>query len=104
MKQQRGRGAEGQRGKTNNSDADGFDIADSRKQNVYSRIMICTGVELASCHELRFIDPQIEVDLDLNFPSLDTFQLDLGPEVDLQELTLSPSQLFCRGGILVRTD
>lgn len=79
-------------------------VTDSGKQNAISRIAIHTGVELASCHELRFICPQIEVDLDLNFPSLDTFQLDLGPEVDLQELTLSPGQLFCRGGILVRTD
>lgn len=78
-------------------------VTDSRKQNACG-ITIRTGVQLASCHELRFIAPQIEVDLDLNFPSLDTFELDLGSEVDLQELLLSPGQLFCRGGILVRTD
>ncbi|MCL1467171.1 DUF2993 domain-containing protein [Argonema galeatum] len=101
--EQRGRGAEGQNLPLAPSPSFSSPLLSS-DQNAYSRIAICTGVELASCHELRFIDPQIEVDLDLNFPSLDTFQLDLGPEVDLQQLTLSPGQLFCRGGILVRTD
>ena len=79
---QRGRGAEGQRGRgaegqrDRGAEGQNLPLAPSPSfsspllssyQNAYSRIAICTGVELASCHELRFIAPQIEVDSDLKF-------------------------------------
>ncbi len=57
------------------------------------------GLKLINCHELQLLNPQILIDTksdlkeDLNF--------DLGPEVNIQELTLTTGKVFCRGGLTV---
>lgn len=58
------------------------------------------GLELYSSHEILLTHPQLDI-----FPSvhleLNDFRVDLGPQVDLQELTLHPGYLVCRGRITV---
>jgi len=60
-----------------------------------------TGLRLASCHELLFEKPEVEISQGLNNDNLESFKLDLGSEVELEELILSPGELICRGGIKV---
>lgn len=68
--------------------------------NNLKSIVIHTILNLASCHQLLL---QSQVDNDIGLPSvnLDDFTLDLGSEVNIQELSLSPGQLICRGRIKV---
>lgn len=79
-------------------------LTDHNRQDLNSSLAIRTGVELSSCHELLFVSPQIEGLPGLKYPPLDSLQLDLGSEVNIQELTLSSGLLICRGSILVRTE
>lgn len=57
------------------------------------------GIKLISCNELQLLNPQILTDTesylkeDLNF--------DLGPEVNIQELTLTTGKVFALGGLTV---
>lgn len=62
-------------------------------------VVIRTGIQLASSHELQLEQPQLQIGS--SWINLDSFKLDLGPEVDLQELTLNPGQIICRGRINV---
>jgi hypothetical protein len=64
-------------------------------------VVICTGLNLASSHELKLENLQIQTELGLPLENLDSFKLDLGPEVAIEELTLTPGQLVCRGHINV---
>jgi hypothetical protein len=60
-------------------------------------IVIVAGLKLASSHEL-LLDPfQIQMSSHEKAKQLDGFQVDLGSEVDLQEITLTPGMLLCRG-------
>ena len=58
------------------------------------------GLQLHSSHEILLTHPHLNI-----FPSvhleLNDFRVDLGPQVDLQELTLHPGYLVCRGRITV---
>jgi len=63
-------------------------------------VEIHTDLQLASCHELQ-LRPQIQTDVGFPCENIDTFKLDLGSEVDIQELTLSSGQLLCCGRINV---
>lgn len=64
-------------------------------------IVIVAGLQLASPHEL-LLDPfQIQMSSPLESKNLDGFQVDLGSEVELQEITLSPGKLLCRGCLQV---
>lgn len=76
-------------------------IAENTNQNTYP-LLINSGIKLASPNQLQLIDAQIEGLPNLNLASLNGLKLDLGSDVDLQELTLTAGQLICRGGILVR--
>jgi hypothetical protein len=60
-----------------------------------------TGLALASSHELLFEKPEVEISQRFRSRNLDSFKLDLGSEVELEELILSPGELICRGGIRV---
>lgn len=63
--------------------------------------LLRTGLGLASGHELLFEQPEVEISQELNSGNLDSFKLDLGSEVELEELILHPGELICRGGIRV---
>jgi hypothetical protein len=64
-------------------------------------LVIRTGLKLASSHELELEHLQIHNQEGSPLGNLDSFKLDLGPEVAIAELTLSPGQLFCHGRINV---
>jgi len=63
-------------------------------------VIIRTGLSLASSHELQLEYPQLQT-LDLPAEKKDSFQMDLGSEVAIGELTLIPGQLVCSGRINV---
>lgn len=67
-------------------------------------ILIRTGFRLASSHELQLDNPEIQIPLGSPLTSLNRCQIDLGPEVAIEELTLIPGQLICRGRINVMPD
>lgn len=69
-----------------------------------SEIAITTGVRISDRNQLHLDNPQIQGDLGLNSPNLTSLTIDLGADVDIQELTLSNGQLICRGSILVISD
>jgi LmeA-like phospholipid-binding len=60
-----------------------------------------TGLQMASCHELMFENPEIEVSKQLNSKIFNGFKIDFGPEVEIEELILNPGEIVCRGGIRV---
>jgi Protein of unknown function (DUF2993). len=60
-----------------------------------------TGLRMASSHELMFENPEIEVSQQLNRNILNSFKIDFGPEVEIEELILNPGEIVCRGGIRV---
>ncbi|MBV9385388.1 MAG: DUF2993 domain-containing protein [Chroococcidiopsidaceae cyanobacterium CP_BM_ER_R8_30] len=62
-------------------------------------VVVRTGLQLASNHELQLEHPQIQMG-ELR-RDLESLKLDLGPEVDLQTLHLSPGQIICHGRINV---
>ncbi len=64
-------------------------------------VVIRTGIQLVTPHELRLNSLQIQMQPMLPPINLDSFQTDLGSEVDIQELTLTPGQLICRGRLNV---
>ncbi len=59
-----------------------------------------SGLQVVGGRELHFVNPEIQVPQGAIAPSLDDFKLDFGPEVDIQELRLSPGQLACRGRVI----
>ncbi len=64
-------------------------------------IMIHAGLQLLTPHELQLSPVQLQIHPDKPLLNLDRFQVDLGPDVDIEELTLTPGQLVCRGGLSV---
>lgn len=64
-------------------------------------VVIRTALQVLTPHELQLNSLQIQMSSTLPPISLDSFQADLGPEVEIQELTLNPGQLICRGRLTV---
>lgn len=64
-------------------------------------IRIDAGIQLATPQKLRLHPLQIQINAQQPPITLDHFMIDLGSEVDLEELTLTPGQLICRGCIRV---
>jgi hypothetical protein len=64
-------------------------------------VVIRAGLQLASPHELLLNPFQIQMSSAFPSRNLDGFQVDLGSDVELQELTLTPGQLMCRGRLTV---
>lgn len=60
-----------------------------------------TNLRMASGHELMFERPELEVSKQLNSNILNSFKIDFGPEVEIEELILNPGEIVCRGGIRV---
>jgi hypothetical protein len=57
-----------------------------------------TGLGLASKSELLFVEPEIE---GWEGNPLDNFQINLGSEVEIKELSLTAGELFCQGNLRV---
>ncbi len=64
-------------------------------------VVLRTGLRMASGRELMFENPEIEVDGELKSSDFNGFQIDFGPEVEIEELILSSGEIVCRGGIRV---
>ncbi|WP_445245169.1 LmeA family phospholipid-binding protein [Microcoleus sp. OTE_8_concoct_300] len=64
-------------------------------------LVLRTGLRMASDHELMFEAPEIEMDGELKSSDFNGFKIDFGPEVEIEELLLSPGEIVCRGGIRV---
>lgn len=62
---------------------------------------ICLGLELLSGHELQLTHIQIKDDHKDLLENNHGYNFDLGSDVDIQELTLIPGKLVCRGRINV---
>lgn len=63
---------------------------------------ICLGLQLLNGHELRLANIQIKPDQGNILEDNHEYNLDLGSDVDIQELTLIPGKLVCRGRINVK--
>ncbi|MEG4130706.1 DUF2993 domain-containing protein [Microcoleus sp. Pol11C1] len=64
-------------------------------------LVLRTGLRIASGRELMFESPEIEMDGELKSSDFNGFKIDFGPEVEIEELILSPGEIVCRGGIRV---
>jgi hypothetical protein len=64
-------------------------------------LVLRTGLRMASGRELMFEAPEIEMDGELKNSDFNGFKIDFGPEVEIEELILSPGEIVCRGGIRV---
>ncbi|MEH1808736.1 LmeA family phospholipid-binding protein [Nostoc sp.] len=62
---------------------------------------ICLGLQLLSGHELQLVHIPIKRDREDILKDNYEYNLDLGSDVDIQELTLIPGKLVCRGRINV---
>lgn len=72
--------------------------------NPNSAIVITTGVRITNGNQLHLDNPQIQGNLGSNSPNLASLTIDLGSDVEIEELTLSHGQLICRGSISVTSD
>lgn len=64
-------------------------------------VIIRAGIELTTPRVLKLNPLQVQLSPALPPKNLDGFQIDLGSEVDLTELALTPGQLMCRGRLSV---
>ncbi|MBD2627513.1 LmeA family phospholipid-binding protein [Trichormus variabilis] len=62
---------------------------------------MCVGLELLNGQELRLTEIKIEHDQEVLLESNSGYNFYLGSDVDIQEVTVVPSQLVCRGRINV---
>ncbi|MEH2023538.1 LmeA family phospholipid-binding protein [Nostoc sp.] len=62
---------------------------------------ICLGLQLLSGHELQLVHIPIKPDREDILKDNYEYNLDLGSDVDIEELTLIPGKLVCRGRINV---
>ncbi|MEH2400972.1 LmeA family phospholipid-binding protein [Nostoc sp.] len=62
---------------------------------------ICLGLQLLNGHELRLANIQIKPDQGNILEDNHEYNLDLGSDVDIQQLTLIPGKLLCHGRINV---
>lgn len=63
-------------------------------------LLLRCGLQLLNCHELQLTQIQLQSP-NRSLEKLENFQIDLGSHVNLQELTLHPNKLVCRGEITV---
>jgi hypothetical protein len=64
-------------------------------------IVIRAGLQLATPQVLKLNPFQIQISPTASPFNFDGFQVDLGSDVDLQEIALTPGQLLCRGRLTV---
>ncbi|MDZ8184646.1 MAG: DUF2993 domain-containing protein [Nostoc sp. ChiSLP02] len=75
----------------------GFKVTNSET----TPLKISLGLQLLNGHELEVTRIQINDDRKELLPENDRYNFDLGSDVDIQELTLIPGKLVCRGRINV---
>ncbi|MEG4273404.1 MULTISPECIES: DUF2993 domain-containing protein [unclassified Microcoleus] len=64
-------------------------------------LVLRTGLRMATAGKLMFESPELELDGELKSSDFNGFKIDFGPEVEIEELILSPGEIVCRGGIRV---
>jgi hypothetical protein len=64
-------------------------------------IIIRAGLQLATPQVLKLNPFQVQISPTASPFNFDGFQVDLGSDVDLQEIALTPGQLLCRGRLTV---
>ncbi|MBC6474415.1 MAG: DUF2993 domain-containing protein [Hormoscilla sp. GM102CHS1] len=64
-------------------------------------MVIRSGVQLASNHELQLYPLDLQMPPDIRVPNRESFLLDLGKEVEIQELTLSRDLVVCHARVKV---
>lgn len=64
-------------------------------------VVIRTGLQIVAPHKLQLNSLQIQIQSMSPPINLDRFLADLGSDVDIHELTLTPGQLICRGRLTV---
>lgn len=64
-------------------------------------VVIRTGLQMVTPHELQLNSLQIQMQSMSPPINLDSFLADLGPDVEIQEITLTLGQLICRGRLTV---
>ena len=69
--------------------------------SIKTGLLLRCGLQLLSSHELQLTQPQLQISPDVRLEKLENFPIDLGSQVGLQELTLHPGELVCRGSITV---
>lgn len=71
------------------------------EENNPQSLDICVGLNLLSTHELRIAPIYVTSNTKTLFESSDGEYLDLGSDVEIQDLKLIPSKIICRGMINV---
>jgi len=71
------------------------------EENNPQSLDICVGLNLLSSHELRIAPIYVTSNTKTLFESSDGEYLDLGSDVEIQDLKLIPSKIICRGMINV---
>ncbi|HEY9853255.1 MAG TPA: DUF2993 domain-containing protein [Leptolyngbyaceae cyanobacterium] len=79
-------------------------VTDDNKSDDSFPILICTGIEIANGNYLLLTEPQIKGPFGSNVTFAKPVEINLGSDVEIEELTLTPGRLICRGRLLVRTD
>jgi pyruvate kinase len=64
------------------------------------QIILQAGLKLSTSQELEISQPTIEIP-GVSLTNPDSFKVDLGAEVELEELTLHQGKIICRGKINV---
>jgi len=64
-------------------------------------ISLCTNLEVVGGHFLHLYDLEIEAESLLTTARLESFKIDLGADVELEELLLQPEQIAVRGALKV---
>lgn len=79
-------------------------LTDDSKSDGCFPILICTGIEIVNGNDLLLREPQIEGLFDSTITFAKPVEIHLGSDVEIEQLTLNPGQLICRGRLLLRTD
>ncbi len=65
-----------------------------------SFFVVQTGLQVLEGRYLKFVETQLKTSTEIQ-SNLEGFTLDLGPEVNIQEITFLPKKLICRGQVNV---
>lgn len=72
-----------------------------RPEGTQIPFVLRTGLRMLRGHELMLENPEIEFSQLSTKHIVDSFKIDFGPEVEIEELILNTGEIVCRGGIRV---
>ncbi|MEZ2236352.1 MULTISPECIES: DUF2993 domain-containing protein [unclassified Microcoleus] len=72
-----------------------------RPEGTQIPFVLRTGLRMLRGHELMLENPEIEFSQSSTKHIVDSFKIDFGPEVEIEELILNTGEIVCRGGIRV---